>query len=123
MPKTAETERPAPRRTPLKPVEFLVLAVLHDEPLHGYGIVQQIEERTGGRVSLRPGDVYRVIYRLGDRGLLMESDRRASDSGEERRTYYAITEAGRDLARDEAEMLSDISAALVAKAAGQGTAK
>lgn len=109
----------APRRSPLKPVEFLVLAVLYDEPLHGYGIVQQIEERTAGRVRLRPGDVYRVIYRLGERGFLAEADRRASDSGEERRTYYSITDAGQDVARSEAEMLSDISAALVSKAVGE----
>ncbi len=57
-------------RSPLKPVEFLVLAVLFDESRHGYGIVQQIAERTDGRVQLRPGDLYRVIYLLAKRGLL-----------------------------------------------------
>jgi len=110
-------------RSPLKHVEFLVLAVLYEEPLHGYGIVQQIEQRTGGRVQLRPGDVYRVIYRLGQRGLLAESDRRASEPGDERRTYYAISEDGRQIARAEAEMLSDVSAALVSKVAGHGTSE
>ena len=110
-------------RSPLKPVEFLILAVLFDEPLHGYGIVQQIEERTAGRVQLRPGDVYRVIYRLAERGLLEDAQRRAVDSGDERRTYYAITEEGQEVARSEAEMLSDVSAALVSKTAGQGTTK
>ena len=114
---------PAPKpgnRSPLKQVEFLVLAVLFDEPLHGYGIVRNIEERTHGRVQLRPGDVYRVIYRLAKRGLLGETDRRADDAGAERRTYYAITKAGRELARAEAEMLSEVSSALVSKPAGQG---
>jgi len=100
-------------RSPLKPVEFLVLAVLFEEPRHGYGIVQQIEERTGGRVQLRPGDVYRVIYRLEERGLLRNADRRVADSEDGRRTYYAITDDGRELARDEAEMLTDVSSALV----------
>jgi len=33
-------------RSPLRPLEFLVLAVLEDEPLHGYGMVQRIESRT-----------------------------------------------------------------------------
>jgi len=107
-------------RSPLKPVEFLALAVLFDEPLHGYGIVLQIAERTRGRVQLRPGDVYRVIYRLAQRGLLEETARR-DESGDERRTYYAITAAGRELARAEAEMLSEVSSALVSKAAGQGS--
>lgn len=114
MPANEGTSRP-----PLKQVEFLILAVLFDEPLHGYGIVQRIEERTGGRVRLRPGDVYRVIYRLGDRGLLQESDRRAAD-GDERRTYYAITAEGREVATGEAEMLSEVSSSLVSKAAGEG---
>ncbi len=109
----------AHRRSPLKQVEFLVLAVLYDDPRHGYGIVQQIDERTHGRVQLRPGDVYRVIYRLAQRGLLEETDRRADDAGAERRTYYAITDAGRERAYAEAEMLSEVSSALVSKAAGQ----
>jgi len=110
----------AASRSPLKSVEFLVLAALFDEPLHGYGIVQHIEERTGGRVQLRPGDVYRVIYRLADRGLLQEADRRVDEVGDERRTYYDITTAGRELAQDEAEMLAEVSAGLVSKTAGQG---
>ncbi len=110
----------ADRRSPLKSVEFLVLTVLYDEPRHGYGIVQQIDERTRGRVQLRPGDVYRVIYRLAQRGLLVEADRRADGAGTERRTYYDLTEAGREMARAEAEMLSEVSSALISKAAGQG---
>lgn len=112
-----------PSRLPLKPVEFLVLAVLSDEPLHGYGIVQQIEERTGGRVQLRPGDVYRVIYRLEDRGLLHRAGRRTDDASDERRTYYAITAAGRELAREEAKMLADVSATVVSRAGGQGSGR
>lgn len=108
-------------RSPLKPFEFLVLAVLYDEPLHGYGIVQQIEERTGGRVQLRPGDVYRVIYRLEERGLLRNADRRITESTDERRTYYGITEAGREVAQDEAEMLTGVSAALVSGPPEAGT--
>ena len=108
-------------RSPLKPVEFLVLAVLFDEPCHGYGIVQQIGERTDGRVQLRPGDVYRVIYRLAQRGLLEESGRHGDDGGDERRTYYAITTVGQDLARADAQMLSDVSMELLSKATGQGS--
>jgi DNA-binding PadR family transcriptional regulator len=107
-------------RSPLKPVEFLALAVLFDEPLHGYGIVQQIDERTAGRVKLRPGDVYRVIYRLEERGLLRKDDRHLDDATDERRTYYRITAAGRELVQDEAEMLTAVSSALVSRAGGPG---
>jgi DNA-binding PadR family transcriptional regulator len=109
--------------TPLKPVEFLVLVVLADQPLHGYGIVQEIDARTGGRVRLRPGDVYRVIYRLGERGLLQESGRRAAADDDERRTYYRITPEGRRVATAEAEMLTDVAAPLVSRAAGGEAAR
>src|SRR3990172_2430001 len=52
---------PEPKnRLPLRPLEFLVLAVLEDEPLHGYGMVQRIESRTGGVVRAPPGHLYRV---------------------------------------------------------------
>ena len=51
------------KRPPLKPVEFLVLSILQNGPLHGYGIVQEMNARTDGRVSPRPGDLYRILYR------------------------------------------------------------
>lgn len=117
------TPSPTSSRSPLKPVEFLALAVLLDEPLHGYGIVQQIEARTGGRVQLRPGDVYRVIYRLEERGLLRKDGRAGDDGDDDRRTYYGITAAGRDLVRDEAKMLAEVSAAVVGASGGPGTVR
>ena len=104
------------RRVPLKPVEFLVLAVLSDLPLHGYGIVREIDDRTQGKVQLRPGDVYRVIYRLRERGLLDDAGRRApGDLDDERRTYYRITPLGREVATEEAELLAQISAPLLSE--------
>lgn len=99
----------------LRQVDFLVLAVLHDEPLHGYGIVQAIDRVTDGRVQLRPGDVYRVLYRLHRDGLLTQVGRRSAPAGNERRTYYRITKLGRQAAADEARLLSTISARLLAR--------
>jgi DNA-binding PadR family transcriptional regulator len=102
------------KRVQLKPVEFLVLAALYEEPLHGYGIVLDIDERTRGKVQLRPGDVYRVIYRLRERELLEEADRHhAGGPDDERRTYYRITPLGRQVATEEAELLTEVSAPLL----------
>jgi DNA-binding PadR family transcriptional regulator len=96
---------------PLRPVEFLVLAVLHDEELHGYGIVQEIARRTAGRVTVKPGNLYRVLDRLMERGLLRESTQRsAPDLGDERRRYYAITELGTEVVHAEAEVFGAIAA-------------
>jgi DNA-binding PadR family transcriptional regulator len=99
-------------RPPLKSLEFLVLAVLEDEPLHGYGIVQRIESRTGGVVRVRPGDLYRVLYRLERRRLIEPGAKERGD----RRSYYGLTPLGRRTLRDEAELLRRI-------VAGVGTAK
>jgi len=114
MAKMTRTEGSAERRAPLKPVEFLVLAALYEESLHGYGIVLDIDRRTRGKVQLRPGDVYRVIYRLRERDLLEDVDRRPSGGpDDERRTYYRITPLGREVAAEEAELLAEISAPLL----------
>jgi DNA-binding PadR family transcriptional regulator len=93
-------------RLPLRPLEFLVLAVLEDEPLHGYGMVQRIEARTDGAVRVRPGDLYRVLYRLVRRRLL-ES---VPGGGGERRSYYGLTVLGRRVLREEADLLRRVIA-------------
>ena len=114
MARVTKTEKSGERRVPLKSVEFLVLAALYDEPLHGYGIVLDIDERTRGKVQLRPGDVSRVIYRLRERELLEDDDRRPSAGpDDERRSYYRITPRGREVAAEEAELLAEISAPLL----------
>jgi DNA-binding PadR family transcriptional regulator len=89
---------------PLKPLEFLVLAVLEEGPLHGYGIVQRIEARTEGVVEVRPGDLYRVLYRLVKRKLL------GSKAEDERRTSYSLTFLGRRVLEAEASLLRNVVA-------------
>lgn len=93
---------------PLRPVEFLVLLVLADGERHGYGIVQDITERTDGTVKLLPGNLYVVLRRLMEFGLLNEAARRpAADLDDQRRRYYRITKAGQEvLAADAARMKS-----------------
>ena len=93
---------------PMNPIEFLVLAVLNRSESHGYGIVQEVRDRTNGRVRIRPGNLYRVLDRLIERGFLEESGRRPRTGDDERRTYYRITRAGRKELRSEASLLSDI---------------
>jgi DNA-binding PadR family transcriptional regulator len=103
-----------PRRSeeavPLRQGEFLVLAALQRGPLHGYGISQAVRERTGNRVRLRPGNLYRVLDRMLERGLLELSERRpARDRDDQRRTYYRLTPQGRRALAEEAELLADVA--------------
>lgn len=100
--------RPSSKRPPLKTVEFLVLAILNNGPLHGYGIVQEMDARTNGRISPRAGDLYRILYRLDQWGLLMPDERR-SRSDEERRTNYRITDLGRNVLFADAELLAKLA--------------
>ena len=79
---------------PLKPVELELLLALVDEERHGYGLVQQIAQRTNGLVQLEPGNLYRVIKRLLADGLVQESSRRTVSEGAERRRYYRLTAHG-----------------------------
>lgn len=107
--------KPTPAaRHPLKPVEFLVLAVLQNDLLHGYGIVQQIEERSQGRVKVRPGDLYRVLYRLSQRSLIETADPEIRKSEDERRNYYRITPLGLQVLRDEASFLGQVASQVMA---------
>lgn len=90
--------------TPLKPAELFVLAVLRSGPLHGYGIVQEVLARSGGRLKMRPGNLYRVLDRMLERGLVEVAGTRGS--GDARRTDYRITPLGRKTAQAEAKLLA-----------------
>jgi DNA-binding PadR family transcriptional regulator len=96
----------------LKQIDFLVLAVLQNGPLHGYGIVQRLEEMTEGAVALRPGDVYRVLYRMQRANLLAPSGEAETPTG--RRANYAITSAGERLLSSQAEILAGVAAKVLA---------
>ncbi len=94
---------------PLRPAEFLVLLVLADGERHGYGIVQDMSDRTDGKVKLLPGNLYAVLRRLMDSGLLAESARRpAEDLDDQRRRYYHITKLGEEVLAADAERMKSL---------------
>src|SRR4051812_2431474 len=96
---------------PLRPVDFLLLLALVEEEQHGYALAQRIDESTDGLVRLEPGNLYRVIKRLVDDGLIAPSNRRpAADRDDERRRYYKITAAGARVTAMEAQRLRTILA-------------
>lgn len=92
---------------PLTPVAFEILVALAGEERHGYAIMRSVEERTGGRLSLHPGTLYRALGRLADAGWIEELEERPdAERDDERRRYYRITELGREVARAEARRLA-----------------
>ena len=87
----------------LTPMEFEILLSLAGGARHGYAIIQDIGERSGGTVTVRPGTLYRAVARLLEAGIIAEVD--GDRGGDERRRYYAITSEGRRLADVEARRL------------------
>ena len=82
---------------PLKPLDLQLLLALTEEERHGYGLVQAVSDRTDGLITLEPGNLYRVVKRLLDDGLVAESARRDAPDvpdGDQRRRYYRITTLG-----------------------------
>ena len=85
------------------------MLALADGDLHGYAIMRQIEEQTGGRLRLGPGTLYGSIQTLLEGKLIEEVDRPEIIEGHsERRRYYRLTAAGRKLARSEAEKMASV---------------
>ncbi len=104
------------RFLPLTPVAFEILLSVADGERHGYGIMQEIDASTDGKMRLNPGTLYRAIGRLVDGGLLEElAERSASDLGDARRRYYAATPLGLRVAKAEANRLEVQIAAARAK--------
>jgi DNA-binding PadR family transcriptional regulator len=90
---------------------FLVLVALAGEARHGYAIMREVEEETGGAVRLGPGTLYRSIKRLLDDGLIEESDDPDDPDDparDARRRYYRLTAPGERAARAEAERLDRV---------------
>jgi len=80
------------RRAGRGDIRAAILALLAEEPMHGYQIIQELAERTGGVWRPSPGSVYPTLQQLEDEELVRET---ASESG---KRVYELTDAGRELA-------------------------
>lgn len=95
------------RIQPLNHSEFHILLALADEDRHGYGIMREVEERSGGTVRLGPGTLYGAIKRLMSAGMVEESgERPAEEDDQRRRCYYRLTTRGAEAAMEEADRLA-----------------
>jgi PadR family transcriptional regulator, regulatory protein PadR len=74
-------------------LELVVLATLRDGPLHGYAIIRDIRERSGGDLDVLEGTLYPALHRLESLGLV--KSRWATGAGRRRRVYE-LTKKGRD---------------------------
>ena len=95
---------------PLRPVEFQILLSLAAGERHGYGMMQDAQER--GEAVPDVGTLYRALARMVDQGLIAQSAApRDSEADDERRNYYRITELGLRVAKAEARRLEALTRA------------
>ena len=97
------------RFIPLKTHWFHIMLSLAGGEQHGYGIMQEVLNRTTGKVRLWPATLYGSIKRLVEAGLIEESDERPTpELDDARRRYYRLTTLGRRVLAAECERLEEL---------------
>jgi DNA-binding PadR family transcriptional regulator len=97
---------------PLTPVALEIMLALGDGERHGYSILQEVEGRSGGAISLHAGTLYRALARLLESELIEERQSPDPDNDDERRRYYRLTARGIAVAKAEvARLEGQLSAA------------
>lgn len=107
----------------LKPQWFQILLALADHDLHGYAIMNEVLERTDGRMRLWPATLYGSLKRMHEKGLIREvaAPDGAEENGRDRR-FYSLTENGGALLAEEARRLESYVTAARAKKVFESTA-
>jgi DNA-binding PadR family transcriptional regulator len=82
-------------------LKLVILRLLDEKPRHGYEIIKELEDRSGGRYTPSPGTVYPTLTMLEEMGYAASSD----DAG---RKVYAITDEGRKFLADNQTTVDDV---------------
>lgn len=90
---------------PLAPRDLLILAVLAESPLHGYGIIKAVEARSNAGVFLDPANLYRALRRMRRDEWIEE----VADVAERKKTF-ALTQVGRSVLNAEIRRLEHLLA-------------
>ncbi len=83
-----------------EPMYYILLALT--TPRHGYGIMQEVERRTRGRVRIGAGTLYNLLSRFEEENFITQI------SEENRRKTYRITDKGLDVLKDEYKRLRQL---------------
>jgi len=101
---------------PLTPAVFHILLALSGGERHGYAIMQEVAADTNGALRLGPGTLYGCLKRMLSVRLVEESEERPdSETDDERRRYYRMTDLGAQTLRAEVQRLADAVSAAQAR--------
>jgi len=93
---------------PTTPLTFQVLLALADAERHGYGIIKDIEEKSGKESAPSTGALYLALRRMGEDGLIEDAPGPDGGSSDSRRRYYRMTARGRKAAEEESARLAGL---------------
>ena len=98
---------------PLPASAMHVIVALAAGEKHGYAIMRDIEDLSGGSVTMGPGTLYGSIKRMMDQGLVEETDERPDPAlDDQRRRYYRLTVLGQRVgAAEQARLAALLDAA------------
>jgi PadR family transcriptional regulator PadR len=85
-------------------LELVLLASLREGPRHGYAIIKEVRERSGGEFDVVEGTLYPALHRLEQSGLIRS--RWATAAGRRRRVYELTRKGARGLTDQESEWRS-----------------
>ncbi|MEK0315518.1 PadR family transcriptional regulator [Cohnella sp. 56] len=91
---------------PLTEAFYYILVTLYAEPSHGYGMMQEVERMSGGRVKLGAGTLYTALSTLQGKGLIDHHP--GAEGADARRKMYAITQNGREVLAAEVGRLEEL---------------
>ena len=91
-----------PQQALTEAVYYILLSL--QEPLHGYGIIQNVGELSNGRVKLAAGTLYGALNSLVDKGWIDA----LPENPENRKKEYVITSTGKQILTDELQRLAEL---------------
>jgi PadR family transcriptional regulator, regulatory protein PadR len=80
-------------------LDMLILKICALQPIHGYGIVQRLQQISKEALHIRQGSLYPALYRLENKGLL-KAEWQTTEGGREAK-YYRLTTTGRKQLEEE----------------------
>lgn len=83
-------------------MKYMILGLIDEKPMHGYEVMQRLEEASGGYYSASPGSVYPVLQMLQDEGHLTSSE-------VDGKRVYSMTEEGRAFLRRHSERAEGVA--------------
>lgn len=94
--------------SPPTPAALQILLALADRELHGYGILQDVEKRTEGRMRLSPGTLYSNLRKMVEAGWIVEVESSELPTDDSRRRVYRLSGDGRVAAEAELARLETL---------------